>query len=472
MAQDLKPVPPDAARADGAAPTDKGPAIVANTAAQGRPAAVSAAPMSDAQKAEAAAKAAQAAKTARAAAQAGQARAQQIAQGKPAPAARAASPSPAARPVLKPASPAFRRSRHVVVLLSFLIFVVVPSAVTGVYLYAVAVDQYASKVGFSVRREDTNSAMGLLSGLTSLSNSSSSDTDILYEFIQSQKLVLDIDAELDLRTIWSKPQNDFVFSVTPDASVEDLVKYWNRMVRISYGAGSGLIEVEVLAFDPVDATTISQVLFDKSSDMINELSDIARQDSIRYAREELGEALERLKDARAVVTQFRNVNQIVNPEIDIQMQTGLLGNLLNQQAQTLIDIDLLGGTVSDSDPRMVQALRRLEVIENRIVQERRKLGVSGTTDGTAFADLLGDYERLVVDREFAESSYVSALATYDGALAESRRKTRYLAAYMEPTRAETPAYPKRLTLLALVTLFLGLIWSVLVLVAISVRDRR
>ncbi|MEP1766928.1 MAG: hypothetical protein ABJJ53_09880 [Sulfitobacter sp.] len=399
------------------------------------------------------------------AAQNGPPRAQQGIQGKALPAA--------VQPVPKPASPAYRRGRHVFVMLSFLLFVVLPSAVTGVYLYTVAVDQYASKVGFSVRREDSDSALGVLSGLTSLSDSSSSDTDILYEFIQSQKLVRDMDEALDLHAIWSKPEQDVVFAITPDASIEDLVDYWNRMVRISYGAGSGLIEVEVLAFDPVDARAISQTLFDKSSQMINELSDIARQDAIRYALEELNEALDRLKEARAVVTKFRNVNQIVNPETDIQIQAGLLGNLQNQQAETLIEIDLLEGTVNPSDPRMLQAKRRLEVIENRIVEERKKLGVGGNLDdGTAFADLLGNYERLVVDREFAENSYVSALAAYDGAQAEARRKTRYLAAYMEPTQAETAVYPKRLTLLLLITLFLGLIWSVLVLVALSIRDRR
>lgn len=380
---------------------------------------------------------------------------------------------PTGKPVLKPASPAFKRPRHFVILLSFLIFVIVPSAVTSIYLYTVAVDQYASKVGFSVRREDSSSAMELLGGLSSLSNSSSSDTDILYEFIQSQKLVSDIDDEMDLHAIWSKPQRDFVFAITEDASIEELVDYWNKMVRVSYGAGSGLIEVEVLAFAAQDATNIARTLFEKSSQMINDLSDIARQDSIRYAREELAEALERLKDARAMVTLFRNENQLVNPEIDIQTQAGLLGNLQNQLAQTLIEFDLLEGITNSSDPRAVQITRRLEVIEKRIAAERKKLG-GGSIDGgnNAFANLLGDYERLVVDREFAERSYVTALATYDAALAESRRKTRYLAAYMQPTEAETPAYPKRLTLLLLVALFLFLIWAVMVLVAISVRDRR
>lgn len=393
--------------------------------------------------------------------------------------------------------------------LSFTLFVLIPSAITGIYLYTIAADQYASKVGFSVQREDTNSPLEVLGGLTNLSNSSSSDTDILYEFLQSQKLVADIDAELDLRAMWSKPAAsldegdldpvtlwtratndvegdldlraiwsrpaiDVVFAIAPDASIEDLVHYWNRMVRISYGAGSGLIEVEVLAFTAEDATAISRTLFDKSSEMINQLSDIARQDAISYANEELEEAIERLKEARAVVTRFRNVHQIVNPEIDIQTQAGLIGNLQTQKAQTLIDIDLLrDGNISATDPRLVQATRRLRVIENRIAAERQKLGVGGQGEtGTAFADLLGDYERLVVDREFAESAYVSALATRDAALAESRRKTRYLAAYMLPTEAETPEYPKRLTLLGLVTLFLLLTWSVTVLVISSVRDRR
>lgn len=377
---------------------------------------------------------------------------------------------PAVRP---PARPATRQLRHWLTLVSFVLFVGVPSVGAGLYLMLVAEDQYASKVGFSVRREDTNSALDILGGLTSMSGSSSSDTDILYEFIQSQKLVSDIDDALDLQAIWSNPASDFIFALEKDASIEELVAYWNRMVRISYGAGSGLIEVEVLAFSATDATQISQILFDKSSQMINQLSDIARQDAIRYALEELGEALERLKDARAVVTLFRNKNQIVNPEVDIQIQAGLLGNLQSQQAQVLIELDLLEGTVSESDPRLAQLTRRIAVIENRIREERKKLGVGGTAnDGTAFADLLGDYERLVVDREFAEKSYVSALANYDAALAESRRKTRYLAAYMQPTEAETAEHPKRFTLFILVSLFLFLIWSVLVLVAYSVRDRR
>jgi capsular polysaccharide transport system permease protein len=77
-----------------------------------------------------------------------------------------------------------------------------------------------------------------------------------------------------------------------------------------------------------------------------------------------------------------------------------------------------------------------------------------------------------VDREFAETSYTAALAAFDLAQAEARRQSRYLAAHVRPTLAERPQYPQRLTLFAVITLFAFLMWTVLVLVGYSLRDRR
>ena len=42
---------------------------------------------------------------------------------------------------------------------------------------------------------------------------------------------------------------DPVFSFHPDGAIEDLVRYWTRMVRISYDASNGLMALRVLAFD-------------------------------------------------------------------------------------------------------------------------------------------------------------------------------------------------------------------------------
>jgi capsular polysaccharide transport system permease protein len=392
----------------------------------------------------------------------------------PTPAAAAA--KPAAPPVPPPVIAARGQRRHVLLALSFGAMVLLPILVSAWYLWARAQDQYASYVGFSVRTEEVGSAIELLGGITELSGSSSSDTDILYKFLQSQELVATVDAALDLRTMWSRadPAVDPVFAYDPPGTIEDLVDHWSRKVAIYYDSGSGLLDLRVLAFAPDDAQAIARMIFAESSAMINALSALAREDAIAYARDELDQAEARLRDARLALNEFRNRTQIVDPTIDTQGQMGLVTTLQAQLADALIEVDLLRETTREGDPRITQGELRIEVIERRIDEERRKVGLGGGVSGTGsvFADLVGEYERLVVDLEFAQQSYVAALATFDAARNEARRQSRYLAAHVRPTLAEKSQYPQRGMTLGLIGLFSFLAWAISALVAYSLRDRR
>ncbi len=242
-------------------------------------------------------------------------------------------PETATRP---PAQASRMRPRHWGLLASFVALVLLPAAVTAWYLWTKAADQYASYVGFSVRKQEAPSALDLLGGLAAVSGSSSADTDILYEYMHGPGLVAAIDAELDLRAIWSKATGDPVFAYAAPGTIEDLLDHWERMVRVSYDSSTHLIEVRVLAFDPDDAQRIAQAIFTRSGDMINALSDIAREDTIRHARRDLTEAEARLTTARRSMTAFRNRTQIVDPTADVLGQTGLLAKLQEQLAEALI----------------------------------------------------------------------------------------------------------------------------------------
>ena len=380
-------------------------------------------------------------------------------------------------PLIAPPVPLARaRTRHWGLIFSFLLLVILPIGLSGWYLWTRATDRYVSYAGFSVRTENVGSALDFLGGVAALSGSSSSaDTDILYQFIQSHELVARVDAALDLQNLWAKadPARDPYFAYHPPGTIEDLVSYWGSMVKVYND--NGLIDLQVEAFSPDDAQAIARMIYDESSLMINRLSDIAQEDATRYAREERDVAVDQLKTARAALTLFRNRNQIVDPVASVQTQMGLLSSLQEQLATTLIDLDILKQTTAESDPRIVQAELRITVINARIQEERNKLGIGAGADpaaGEAFADLLGDYERLSVDLQFAQQTYTVALATYDGAVAESRRQSRYLAAHVQPTLAQAPEQPRRIELLALVALFAFLIWAILCLIAYSLKDRR
>mgnify|MGYP000300701369 CR=1 FL=1 len=363
------------------------------------------------------------------------------------------------------------KPRHRNILRAFYIGVVLPCLVATIYLFAIAKDQYASTMGFSVRSQDVSSAIDVLGGLSQISGGTGADTDILFEFMQSQRLVRAVDDRLNLRKLYHMP-SDPIFGLGRDSSIEDLTKYWSRIVKVFYSNASGLIEVRVTAFRAEDAQQIALAIYDESVQMINNLSIAARNDATRYAREELAVAKQRLKNAREAVQQFRLRTQILDPEADILGRMGVLNSLQEQLATSQVELDLLYQSTGTSDPRSKQMERRVAVIEERLASERKRFS-SSESDGTiAYAKLVGEYERLAVDRQFAETAYVAALGALDGAIAEASRKSRYLAAYIEPTLAETPEYPRRLTTLATLAGFLFAAWAIGVLVYYSLRDRR
>lgn len=368
------------------------------------------------------------------------------------------------------------RLRHYGIAASFVAAVVVPATATVGYLSLIASDQYASTVGFSVRSEEMSSASALLSGLTSLSGTSSSDTDVLYDFIRSQQMVDVVDRQLDLRTIFGRPAFDPVFAFDSDGTIEDLTAYWQRMVKIMYDRSTGLIELRVHAFNPQDARNIAQAIYDESSRMINDLSLAARNDATRFANEELEVASQRLSDARVRVTEYRSENQMVDPAATLQGQMGIINSLQQQLTDALIAQNLLrSSTQSEDDIRIVQGEKRIEVIRALLNGERGKFGVGSSGESVSAADysrLVGEYERLTVDREFAQQAYLAARTAYDGAVAEAQRTSRYLAAHVEPTLAHSSRYPERFTVSLLVLGFLTVLWGIGVLIFYSVRDRR
>ena len=358
-------------------------------------------------------------------------------------------------------------------MLGFLLCVLAPTALGGGYLYTRAADQYGSTVGFSVRKEEFTSPVEVFGGIADFASSGTADADILYEFIRSQEMVRLLNDRLDLAQRYAVPEDDVLFRYDPSGAIEDLHAHWERMVRVVYDPATGLIEVRALAFSAEDARAIAEGVFDESARLIDELSTIAQDDTTAFARAELERSVERMKNARERLTAFRSRTQIVDPSADLQGQMGLLSVLEQQLAEALINADLLRETTREGDPRLEQANRRIGVIEARIAEERRNLGVgTGKGAGADYATLLAEYERLAVDRQFAEEAYTAALAAFDQAQAEARRKSRYLAAHIKPTLAETAQYPRRAVLTSMIGFFALCGWAVIVLALYSLRDRR
>lgn len=404
------------------------------------------------------------------------------------PAVRPAAPPPAKRPagappappagqarwqVAEPAPFAEPQRRHRVLLVSLFLLVILPSALWAAYLWTRATDQYVSTVGFSVRREEATPAIDMFGGIFGAgATGTASDTDILYEFIRSPDLVQRTDRTLDIREMFSRNwPKDFIFAFNPEGTIEDLSDYWRRQVRIYYDESAGIITVRVHAFAPQDARAIAETVFAESERVVNALSEQARVDATRLAEAELEKTRGVLTEARQAMTAFRVRTRIVDPTVDLGAQMTVMTALQGQLAEAQVALDTLRQNARSGDHRITQAELRIESLQNQIEQERNKFG-GETPEGDNYAQMMADYERIKVDLEFAEGSYQTARIAHESALQAAMRQTRYLAAHITPTLAERSQKPSRPLLLALGAGLAFLLWSIMILIYYSVRDRR
>ena len=93
---------------------------------------------------------------------------------------------------------------------------------------------------------------------------------------------------------------------------------------------------------------------------------------------------------------------------------------------------------------------RIEALQRQITSERSRR----TQGGGALSQQLAGFERLMLEREFADRQLASATASLETARMEAQRQQMYLSRVVEPNLAVYPLYPRKL--ISVGSIFLGL----------------
>ncbi|MDM7932217.1 hypothetical protein [Tabrizicola sp.] len=373
-------------------------------------------------------------------------------------------------PDIQPMAP---RGRHYF-WLSFLVCVLLPVTLVAVHFGTIATDRFASRAGFSIRGIDTNAGLdgiGALTGLPS-SGSTTADSYIVLSYLGSRALLEQLDQNLGLRQSYSGPEIDFISRLSPDATIEDFVAYWNRRITTQFDPASGIIEFEVQSFSAGHARDIAALVLTLTQTLVNDLSETARRDALRFAREEVALQETRLREALATVRDFRAVEQSVNPSASAALEIELIASLESRLIDVNARIDALRQTLDENAPSLAALRRNAEALSAQIDERRQAIGndmlsPSGTS---AVTQQLARYEALEVERSLAQQAYASALVSLEQARRDADRQQRYLAIHLRPQIAEAAEYPRRLRNLLLAAFGLVVAWGIGTLVTYSVRD--
>lgn len=363
-----------------------------------------------------------------------------------------------------------RRARRRNLWLSFILVVLLPAVTGSAYLFNIAIDQYHSTTAFSVRSDESISVSALQNAFTQGASPSKIDAEIIQEFIRSQAIVERINARVDLQTIYIRVGEDFVFELSPDAGIEDLVRYWNRMVSVTVAANSGLVELRVKAFSPQDAHILSGMILEESSDVVNALSVSAEDNYMEAAYTRRLETEETLRMARSNVQAFRSKNEIIDPENDYSIRTGVIAALQNELAKVLIEKTIIDGYSEGFTPRTTNIELKIEAIRTQIDIEESDIYRS-ENDGMTFSGIMQQFEALLVNQQIAEEAYRAALIQEETARSAARRQARFITVHIPPTLSQESQYPDRLLLCLVLLGCLFAAWCVAVLIFYNVEDR-
>jgi capsular polysaccharide transport system permease protein len=384
------------------------------------------------------------------------------------------------------------RNRRPWMLISVLAAIALPTFIAAIFYIFIASDRYVSEARFAVRNNETQAvdALGMITGMPS--SQLVSDSYIVADYVVGRDMVVELERRLPFRTMYSKA--DFFSRVSPTATLEELITYWQKHVDVYYDSTKNVVIMQIQAFDPEDADKLARTIVDIVRNLVNNLSAQARRDAVEYAASEVARAELRVRGARADILKFRVTHNDLDPTQTASATLGIAAGLEGERSKLLSDLASVSGYLADDAPSVQMLKSRIKALtgeiariqgqvsdaSNEILPQAEDDGLAAVstsptgrltpTKVDALATSVGTYQELALSQDFAEKAYTAAMASLEHARSEVTRTQSYLAIYAQPSVAEQATYPRRGMNIFLVFVLSCVLWGIGMLGTLTIRD--
>lgn len=353
----------------------------------------------------------------------------------------------------------------------FLLTVAFPTAIACLYFGVLASDVFISESRFVVRspQKQTNTGLGAIlqgAGFTR----SQDDTYTVNDYILSRDALQQLEQAFQLSKAYGGDQVDRISrfaGIDPDNSFEALHRYYQKQVNLVVDGVSSITVLRTSAFAAADAHRMNEKLLELSEKLINQLNERGRQDMIKFAASEVAAAEQAAKAATLAVSQFRSQKGVFDPERQSTLQLQLVSKLQDELIATKTQLAQVRDIAKDN-PQIPSLQRKLDTLQSEINAETAK--VAGGERSLSSKSV--DFERLSLDRAFADKQLATALTSLEQAKNEAQRKQLYLERIVQPNLPDMAVEPRRFRSI-LATFVLGMVaWGVISMLVAGVREHR
>ncbi len=351
----------------------------------------------------------------------------------------------------------------------FLVTVMVPTLFATLYFGFFASDVYISQSQFVVRSPDKPAATGLGSLLKSVGFSNAGDEMFAtQDYVQSRDALRALNRNGAVERAYTKPEISIFDRFNPlgwDESFEDLYEYYEDKVGVENDSTTSITTLSVRAFSGQDARRFNQQLLAQAEQLVNRLNSRGQNDLVEYAEREAEEAQQAGREAARALASFRDQRGVIDPErqaaVQLQMVSKLQDELIGSRTQ-LAQLQSL----APENPQIPLLETRIAALTREVdVQLGRVAGDRGSLSATT-----AQYQRLQLEREYADRRLTAALTSLQDARNEGRRQQAYIERIVQPNLPDEAQEPRRLRGILATFAFALIVWAIMTMLIAGIRE--
>ncbi len=360
-------------------------------------------------------------------------------------------------------------------LLAMTLGIGLPTLVAGLYYGLIASDRYVSDTQMVL--SDQGAGPGAMAGgkssLLSMigvaaGGDQSNENAIVVNYLTSTQAMEAADKAIGLRQMWSASSIDYFSRLSPNASQEDFLKYYKQHVILVSDPTEPVIEVQVAAFHPQEAQLIAKTLVTLAQQKLNTAFIGMREDALAFARSEVTRAEQQLAGINDKLRNFRNTHTEIDPKAGAQGVGTVTMGLFAQLSSTEAELRTTLSYAREDSPVIKKLRSRIDALKKQIAQNRGLL--AGDHKEQPYADLLANYEGMMLDQKFAQEAYTSAMAFLASSRASLAHQHAYLIDFLTPTLPEEAVEPRGTRNVLVVFFASALLWLTGSLVVSALRE--
>lgn len=352
----------------------------------------------------------------------------------------------------------------------FTFTVFIPTFMAILYYGIFASDIYISESKIVIRNSEQKVVSGLDSVLQSTGfGGSNNDAYIVKDYILSRDALMKLNKDMHFKDIY---QDDSIsifdrfdgFGIND--SFEALHEYYQKYTEDTIDPQSFILTISVRSFNPDNAKNINEYLIKISEDLVNKLNERMIKDTVGLAEKEAKKSLDKFKEISSKLSKYRDTKSIFDPTQQSIIQLQLISKLQDELIATKTQLSQIK-TIAPESPQIVLMQTKIKNLESDIAKETSKI-VGGGKD--SFSGKMSEYDKLVLEKEFAAKQLAMSLAALEQAKNEAIKKQLYLEKVAMPNLPDYPLEPYRIKNIFIIFV-LGLIsWGILSMLIVGIKE--